>query len=257
MTRQWLTVVTIVKDDPVGLARTAESLAVNDLTDVEHVVVDGSTEVVPLEALQATRARVVHQVPQGVYSAMNAGLYEATAEYVWFLNAGDEVLGDDVITRLRRLVRDVVWAHAPVIVMGRDHRSLATPPWSYSEESKRLFARGRFPAHQGTIASVDALRDLGGFDTRYRICADYKIALELSKLSDPVEISFPIARFHEGGLSTIDWRKSVIEFHRARREVFHPRGRRALVEYLHMGRQWIALGTYRAVIEPIRSRLSR
>jgi hypothetical protein len=40
----WLTVVTVVKDDPAGFAATVESLAAQDLSAVEYVVVDGSAD---------------------------------------------------------------------------------------------------------------------------------------------------------------------------------------------------------------------
>lgn len=257
MTAAWLTVVTVVKDDPDGLARTVASLASNDLAGVEHVVVDGSAAPVPASALAATAAACVRQEPRGVYAAMNAGLEAARGAFAWFLNAGDEVAADDVLARLRAPLRDATWAHAPVVVIGRDGRTVQTPPWSYAAERKRHFARGRFPAHQGTIASVAALRALGGFDTSYRICADYKAALGLSSLADPVELAFPIARFREGGISTVDWRRSVAEFHRARRETFRPRGWQAVVEHWYTRRQWIALGSYREVVEPLRARTSR
>lgn len=253
MTSPWLTVVTVVKDDHDGLARTVASLARGDLEGVEHVVVDSSADPVSQIAMEPTDARIVRQEPRGVYAAMNAGLAAATGRLAWFLNAGDEVAEPGVVARLRHHTKEATWAHGPVIVTSRSGTRTQTPRWEYARERRRLFARGRFPAHQGTVASVAALRSLGGFDTTYRICADYKAALGLSLIAEPVELRFPVAMFAEGGVSTTEWRASVAEFHRARRESLAPRGKAAVIELADTARQAVALGLYRSIVEPRRS----
>ena len=95
------------------------------------------------------------------------------------------------------------------------------------------FSRGRFPPHQGTIANRQALLDLGGFDTSYRIAADYALFLKLSLRAEPSISADSIALFHEGGLSTIAWRESLSEFHRARREILKPSGLTGATEWLN------------------------
>lgn len=243
----WLTVVTVVKDDPEGLARTVASLAPQDRRGVEHIVVDGSIRPVAPAAVAATSGTLLREDPRGIYVAMNTGLAAAQGRFAWFLNAGDTAARHDTIERMRPLVEGAIWAHGPVVVIGRGGRRVTTPDWDYRAERKRAFARGRFPAHQGTIASVAALRRIGGFDVRYRVCADYAAALRLSLLADPVAIPFPIACFHEGGTSTIQWRRSVMESHRARCDILEPRGVAAAIERLDTARQFAALGTYRTI----------
>jgi glycosyltransferase involved in cell wall biosynthesis len=88
-----LSVVTVVKDDPAGLAATVDSL--EDQTGgvaIEHVIVDGSSK--PLARELSTSGSYVHrtviaEAARGVYPAMNRGLAQVTGEYVWFVNAGD------------------------------------------------------------------------------------------------------------------------------------------------------------------------
>lgn len=245
--KPWLTVVTVVKDDPEGLMRTIASLQSARCDGIEHLIVDSSR--VPVNEGDVPGARIVREPPRGVYAAMNTGVREAQGEFVWFLNAGDEVASDEVLERTRQVAVDVTWAFGPVIVVDRSGKETLTPTWSYQRERARGFARGLFPAHQGTIVRRETLVDLGGFDTSYRICADYAMALCLSKVSDPVILDIPIARFHEGGLSTLAWRESVKEFHRARRQVLTPRGLSGVVERVDTAVQFVKLGIYRTVIE--------
>ena len=111
-------------------------------------------------------------------------------------------------------------------------------PFDYAREKAALFARGRFPPHQGTVCRTATLRDLGGFDTTYRITADYALFLRVSTIADPVEIDEVIAVFAEGGLSSVSWQESLREFHRARVEVLRPRGPDRVRERLESAMQY-------------------
>jgi hypothetical protein len=44
MPTPWLSVITVVKDDAEGFARTAASLSQQNLEGVEYIVVDSSTD---------------------------------------------------------------------------------------------------------------------------------------------------------------------------------------------------------------------
>jgi glycosyltransferase involved in cell wall biosynthesis len=247
----WLSVITIVKDDEAGLDRTLLSLVKEDLDGVEHIVVDASSP--PVHVENQTNARVIHDFGRGVYPAMNAGLEAASGEYVWFLNAGDEVAEIGVLSRVRSRLTSESWAYGPVNVIDRRGTDTLTPQWNYRQERARGFARGKFPAHQGTFARAEVLRQLAGFDESYRICADYAMALQLASVSDPIELDFPVARFHEGGLSTQRWFDSIKEFHRARLEIWQPRGIARITEFVDTASHLVRLGTYRLLVERHRS----
>ena len=233
----WLTIATVVKDDAAGLERTLASLIYQDLAGAELVVVDSSAdrEAVPPVVSELPPDASVHYcwtAPAGIYPAMNQALGLAAGDYVYFLNAGDELAESTVLARVRRALAgtDAVWAFGAVEIRERSGARVVTPPWDYESEKRALFSRGHFPAHQGTFARRGVLGALGGFDAGYRISADYAMALRLSLVEDPLLLPFIIARFHEGGTSTQDWKASFAEFHRARREILAPVGAAALRE---------------------------
>jgi len=227
-----LSIVTVVKDDEAGLHRTRASIDSSRpaaTETIEWLIVDSSSN---REAVSRVLAgtkivpRYYWVPPTGVYPAMNSGLKEATGTYVLFLNAGDELNSQDVLTSLLDQLRthSPTWLYGQVAFIDPHGTKVTPPPFDYQRERDALFARGRFPPHQGTIASRELLLSLGGFDTNLRVAADYALALRLSQISDPLELDTTIADFHIGGLSTSEWRLSVHEFHRARLEVFAPKG---------------------------------
>lgn len=250
MTTPWLSVVTVVKDDPEGLARTLDSLSEQDLTDVEWVVVDSSADTGAVSALLNRFEGIVSYEwtpPQGVYPAMNTGSDSATGNFLHFANAGDSFFRPDVLNRARTLLHDRVWGFGPVEIVERDSRRVFTPGWDYATEAARGFSRGLFPAHQGTFVRRSTLRDLGGFDTSYTVAADYAMALALSQVADPVVLPFVVARFHEGGISTQRWQESFKEFHRARKEILKPRGSSRWQEELDTRIHWSSVWFSREV----------
>jgi glycosyltransferase involved in cell wall biosynthesis len=235
----WLTVVTVVKDDPIGLEVSIASLRSQSVRDIEYLVIDSSVdseEVKRVLALSGSpHARLEWTEPQGIYSAMNRGLEGATGEYIYFLNAGDSFYSDEVLEELHSLIKSSSpqWIVGLVEIQKLNGNSVISAEWDYAAEKRALFARGRFPPHQGTVVRTTTLRSVGGFDEKYRIAADYAAALALSEVSDPLMSPRIIAKFVEGGVSTSHWRESFREFHRARREIFTPVGFTAIVEIFH------------------------
>jgi glycosyltransferase involved in cell wall biosynthesis len=247
----WLSVVTVVKDDVDGFARSMASLREQDLSEVEWVVIDGSSDAQAIPALLAQdgapSAVYRYEAPSGIYPAMNTALDVASGDVVYFLNAGDALATSSVLARVREHLGDAVWGFGPVEIEEASGSVIVTPPWDYEAEKRTGFSRGLFPPHQGTFARTSVLLGIGRFDTSYRIAADYAAALRLSQLADPVELPFVIARFREGGTSTVRWQESFREFHRARREILRPSGASALRERWETLRHYALVYAHREV----------
>lgn len=240
-----LSVVTVVRDDPEGLARTRESVQssitalLSSGSEIEWIVVDGSDPAMPECPIDELATRWICQEPQGIFEAMNAGLAAASGTWIYFLNAGD-ILTDPaalgrLVAGLGRTSAD--WGYARVRFLDRNGCQLPEPDWDYKQHRHWLFSRGHFPPHQGTIIKTHCLRDLGGFDTSYRITADYNVVLKLAKTSHPEVWPWTLAEFRQGGASSSRWRIALAEMHRSRRDIFQPHGFAALLEMWHTGVQ--------------------
>lgn len=259
----WLSIITVVKDDPEGFVQTMESIersvAINaEASGIELVVVDGSTDHQQIAArieqvAETVSVNYVSETPSGIYAAMNSALGRASGEYVYFLNAGDTLHDVAVLSELHEALKSSpVWAFGPVDIIELDNRVVRTPTWDYEAERAVGFSRGHFPAHQGTIIRRETLNAVGGFDRQFRIAADYAVALKLSQVAAPLVLTFPLATFREGGTSTQHWRESFKEFHRARSQILQPKGRAAIQE------RWNTLRQYATVyaVRELRPRLS-
>lgn len=251
-------IITVVKDDPEGFAASINSLKKQTTHDFEFVVVDSSND--PTFITQMLEDSGLHEdtpthyqwcTPSGIYPAMNLGLDNATGKFAYFLNAGDRLHAPDILVKVaQKLGNDKsAWLFGPVEITDHvSNETTTTPRWDYQEEKKNFFARGLFPPHQGTIASTQLLRDLGGFDPEYSISADYALFLKLSQVVDPEEVDSPIAHFVTGGVSTHKWRESFRQFHEARTQILRPQGIGALREQLWTRWHFTKVWTYRELI---------
>jgi glycosyltransferase involved in cell wall biosynthesis len=248
----WLSIITVVKDDPKGLMRTRASVANQTAAAYEHIVVDSSRrrDEVPavIDATPSSRipTRTVWVEPQGVYPAMNVGLEAARGHYAYFANAGDTLHSPGVLDKVHEQLRTHAprWAFGDIIIREPGSQPVRTPKWDYTHEKMWLFSRGLFPPHQGTFMQVQDLRSIGGFDTSYLIAADYAAFLRMSQLADPLYLNLVIADFPRGGLSTVEWRESLKEFHRARCEVLQPKGPSRARELIGAGYQYLRMEAY-------------
>lgn len=248
--RPWLTIVTVVKDDPDGLRATAESISSQDLDGVEYVVVDSSADrSVASGILHGVAHRYEWTQPRGIYPAMNSGLALATGTYAYFANAGD-VLAAGVLARVRSalLPGHPLWAFGTVdFVDPATGRIIHEPAWDYDAERRHFLARRLFP-HQAVFMQVDELRRQGGFDERFRIVADYLSVLRAGTQGAPLPLGEVIATFETGGISTTRWRDSLAEFHRARREALDLSGIDLWHERLHSADTWLRTAVYRGLV---------
>ena len=247
----WLSIITVVKDAPVDFARTLESLRTQNLVGVQYLVIDSSADsaVIPTTLEQSGISFSCDWCePAGIYAAMNIGLSKATGTYVYFLNAGDELLAE-VLSQVLAASTECTapWLIGQVEVESITGVRVTTPEWNFVDEQKALFARGIFAPHQGTFARTDALRAAGGFNENFRIAADYAAFLKLTLISAPVMLPLTIARFYEGGLSTQKWQDSFKEFHQARVSILAPQGMQAVAERFYTARQFMAVGLYRGI----------
>lgn len=185
--------------------------------------------------------------PEGIYSAMNIGLRFARGDYVWFVNAGDEVSPHLEIRNLLEALTDnnPAWLIGQVAFIREKGKRITPAPFDYAAEYGRSFARGKFPPHQGTIVRKALLQDLGGFDPKYTIAADYHVALRIACMQAPLLYAGEIAEFTTGGVSSTEWRACLEEFKAARREVLSLQGSKRAQEQLDSRILFLRMGLAR------------
>ncbi len=237
-----LSIVTVVKDDLEGFKRTLNSIETSVSKNqtlglafqFEWIVVDSSLNQNLIQNVlerQDLKYSYMWTNPEGVYPAMNKAAEISHGEYLYFLNAGDEFYSEASLPTIIELCKKGhEWFYGGVAFLNKSGLVIIPEPFDYQSELRCHFGRGRFPPHQGTVVSKSLFEKLGGFNTSYKIVADYVMVLKLSQLSEPKEVDSILALFPMNGISNYKWRDSLKEFHRARIETFKLDGFSGTVE---------------------------
>ena len=227
-----LTIITITYNAEPFLERTLRSVAkaarlVPGVADnVEYILIDGASQDATLqiaERYSSLFTRIVSEPDAGLYDAMNKGLSLATGDYLWFLNAGDEVHDGQVLSRLLHAFEqaaDVYYSDALFMdEAGREIglRSEVTPHTLPENIHWRDFALGMKISHQAFIVrrAIAPVYDV----TNLSADIDWEIEC-LKKSQKTVLLPFVLCRYLIGGLSTKQRRRSLLDRFKVLRKHF-------------------------------------
>lgn len=198
-----ISIITVTYNAAFLLEKTIRSIIKQSYTSIEYILVDGGSKDGTIDIIRRYESKIskwISEPDKGIYDAMNKGLIMATGEYVWFVNAGDELYNPKIVEEvISNFPPSDVYVGETMIIdnMGneiglRRLRAPKTLTW-------RDFRFGQRVSHQAFIAR----RNLAPFyDIRYQHSADtdwqIKILREAGKVTN-TELVF--CRFLDGGKS--------------------------------------------------------
>lgn len=189
-----ITVVTACRNNASTIDHTLRSVIGQRLpagVRVEHLVVDGASADATLTVVEHYGPRyeakdwtlkVVSRPDPGPYFAMNTGLEMATGDAVGFLNADDfftdEMVLNDVAEAMRRDDCDAVYGDVH-FVSPDDPHGKCVRYYSADRFHPCHMHMGFMPPHPSFYCRREVYRRYGGFNTDYRIAADFECLLRL------------------------------------------------------------------------------
>jgi hypothetical protein len=204
-----LTIVTVVKDDFSGLLRTKQSLNLQE-NSIHWIIVTpnvpGLTFQLAQELLEKREIdRIIIDQGSGIYNAMNLALANIDDnQWVWFLNAGDEVAASSTIKSIQESLdtASADWIYGGFYVSDQRQKMMAYHPAPEIFTPKNQLFSKSFVSHQSVIMRSNLMKSLNGFSEQFKVAADWDLLVRASLISKPVRVNFAIAVFYLGGFST-------------------------------------------------------
>jgi GT2 family glycosyltransferase len=206
-----ITVVTPAFNAAATVAETLASVRAQDYPALEHVVVDGGSTDGTVEILRtAPGIRYVSEPDRGLAHAMNKGIAMAGGEIVGELNADDVYLPGALQAVGAAFAErpEAEWLTGRCRIVDGSGREIRRPVtayknWLLARYSLPLYITHNFVSAPATFFRRSTLKELGGFDERYRISVDYDLQLKLARRGDPIVLDRDLACFRmaEGSLS--------------------------------------------------------
>ena len=166
-----VSVITVVRNDRAGLARTIASVAEQRYSDLEFIVVNGASTDGTAELIRLNSDRISYWVSEpdkGLYDAMNKGIVAATGCFAIFVNAGDTFAASDSLCR--------VLSPAPrpgVVLYGNVLISYGTSYWKMPPRNRKgaVVLKSYLPHHQ-TVLYPRSFFETERYDMHYKVIGD-------------------------------------------------------------------------------------
>ncbi len=213
-----LSIITITYNAEKFLTRTIESILAQTNQDFEYIIVDGKSKDATLAIAKSYGERVnllVSEPDKGLYDAMNKGLRLATGDFVWFMNAGDEINDSKVVSIFMQALEDTkadvfygdtyfVEEHGNI----QGLRSEITPhclPKNLKWQDMNL---GMLVCHQAFIAR----RSIAPFYLENNLSADVDWEIECLKRAKKIQyLDTVVAKYLVGGISNKQLKRSLLD----------------------------------------------
>jgi len=214
-----ISIITVSFNSALTIGDTLRSVAVQRYPDIEHIVIDGASHDATPEVVRTLGAHVKHFISEpdnGIYDAMNKGIALATGDLIGFLNADDIFASPNSVTNMAAAVSannsDAVYSD--LVYVRADGTDKVVRRWRSGEYSRSRLRYGWMPPHPTFYVRSHVMRQVGPFDQRLRIAADYDFVLRCLAQPERRVAYLPevLVRMRLGGASNHSvqaiWRKS-------------------------------------------------
>jgi len=183
-----ITVITAVYNAKDTVAEAIESVLAQDYADVELVVIDGASSDGTTELLESYREHIdifVSEPDHGIYDALNKGIKHATGDVVGFLHADDLFADETVLSKVAAAFAsgDVDAVYGDLEYVSKDAPDKVIRYWQSGDFSRHRLKHGWMPPHPTFYVRRSVYQEHGGFDTSFRIAADYDCMLRFLGLA--------------------------------------------------------------------------
>lgn len=173
-----ISVITATWNSQQTVADTLRSLDAQLYQDTEYLVIDGASTDNTLDIVRSHGGRVdklISEPDQGIYDALNKGIEAATGDIVGFLHSDDVYANNKVLAKIAEAfaTTNVDAIYGDLDYVSKDENDRLVRHWKSHPFKRRKLRYGWMPPHPTFYMRTQLYRDLGGFDLRFKIAADY------------------------------------------------------------------------------------
>ena len=211
-----ISIITAVYNGESSIVATLNSVAAQDYSDIEHIVIDGgSSDSTPILVKERGDrvARFISESDAGVYDAFNKGLRLATGHVIAFLNSGDTYASGDVVSRMTEVLSDggIQAAFADVLMVDSQDPNRIIRRYNSKRFSPKRMIYALMPAHPSLFVRREVYQCVGEYDSNFKIAGDFEFCVRIF-ITASIRYRYlnqAIVRMPVGGLSNRGWRSKL------------------------------------------------
>ena len=185
-----------------------DSVAKQSHSDIEHLIIDGQSKDETLDIVKGYSNSKIHlrsEPDSGIYDALNKGIQYSSGEVVGFLHADDLFETNKILSKIAEVFSDpnIDAIYGDLIYVRKENIHQVVRYWRAGNYKKNSFNRGWMLPHPTFYVRRTVYEKFGGFNTSYRISADYDSIVRLLGEGGVNVVYLPtvLVRMRLGGIS--------------------------------------------------------
>jgi glycosyltransferase involved in cell wall biosynthesis len=200
-----LSIITVNLNNASGLQNTLQSIAQQSFDAFEHWVIDGNSSDTSMEVLKSfnyPQLNYISEPDTGIYNAMNKGVTKASGKYLLFLNSGDRLENDEVLSTVKPYLNEDYSILSGNIIFdeGKTYRLREHP-----DELTFSYLVGNAISHPSTFIKSTLFDTYGLYREDLKIVSDWAFFLLVLGIHNESYHKIPevITVFDTHGISTV------------------------------------------------------
>jgi len=173
-----VSIITATFNSEKTILDTLKSLEQQTYKNIEYIVIDGASSDKTVELIQNNSTRVtkiICEPDQGIYDALNKGIYASTGDVIGFLHSDDlfasNIAVENIVNKFKSDGCDAVYGDLKYVA--QDNISKVIRVWKSGEYNLSSIKSGWMPPHPTFFMKRELYEKFGGFDLGFKIAADY------------------------------------------------------------------------------------
>lgn len=239
-----VSLITVTCNSQQYLAQCIESVRSQKYTNIEYIVIDGSSTDGTVDIIRQSAGVVdkwLSERDSGMYDAINKGLKMATGDIIGILNSDDMLASSETISHIvdRFIQEEVDSVYGDLVYVDAEDTANVYRYWKGSAYDRGAFRWGWMPAHPTFYVRRSVVESLGGYETHYFSAADFELMTRYLYKHRISSSYLPelIVKMRKGGMSNCGWQRRL----RANRR-----------DYLALKQNGVPFPLFASLIKPVR-----
>ena len=175
-----ITIITVVKNNLIGIKKTIASIKAQSFTNYEHIIIDSNSSDGTSEFVKENlnfQTFYLRESDYSIYDAINKGINLAKGNHIGILHSGDLFFSD---TSLEKIIDNLVgydYLFGDIVFFKNKKINRI---WKFTSPNNKNPDPFKIP-HTSLFIKKNIIKELGSYNLNYRISSDTDFLIKLTK----------------------------------------------------------------------------
>lgn len=175
-----ISIITVCLNNSDTIEDTLFSFQAQNYADKEHIVIDGGSTDGTLDIINRYQDKIdliISEPDNGIYDAMNKGIFHAQGDIVGILNADDVYADNNVLSSAAKCLKDpeIPICYGDLIYVFRRNSNKIVRYWKPFPDAQEILKKGDYPPHPTLFLRKEIYLKYGSFDLSFLMAADVEL----------------------------------------------------------------------------------